>query len=807
MSTNARSRFPFILLLAIFATLLWNFAGAEDYARAPRKDNGKRIAPQAYIHHPPSSSLDDIYTSPNTPFDMQDGPDGLTIDSIVITDDITIEDVDVKVDITHNWVRDITLVLKHVSTEGLTDSVMLTDQYPYGFAHDMTQTWFADEAGYWILQARPPMAGTYRPIGALSKFNGRNAAGTWYMEFRDRWAVDTGRVNEWALEFNHVNSVSGTIRTAVERTPVPYALVTIVDTVDMIVDTVAVEIDTLTPDTNYITDTTWVIDILDSALARIDGSFAFPRLALDTADFEITHAYTEPLLISGYPITPGSVPNWRLQTDYLFATAHMVQDSLHIPDNGLETRKLTGFDELNPFEIVDVDVVLDVTHPNIGNLRLNLETDNGDKLVDLVNFNDHERGDNLLDCRLDDEAYLTLDEGIPPYAGHWQPTNELSFFDGLTSDSNWTFTIFDKAEQDSGDLYRLDLIVVYREVGGIEGHAYRDSLTGRPLVGASVTILGSDLYACTDQSGKFSFPAVAPGEHTLTFNHKVYKTVEPVVVTVVAGESAPAEVALTSAYGSPLVRQSRPEFEIPDAFYEPDTTTADPNDSIKVVITDTLELVINDTGFLGDLNVSLSIDHAYLGDLRIRLIGTDTTTSAVLVESGNGNHENFVNTIFDDQSCDRWQDDTTGYTGTWLPAERLSVFDSMNVNGTWFLEISDQDTGDFGILHSWSLECFIDPEITESPILDTDDDFTFHGNYPNPFNPSTTFAFDLIRDAQVKLIVYNVLGQQISTLIDAPLVAGIHQVAFDAGALPSGIYFARLSTPHQQNTRKVILIR
>ncbi|RQV96252.1 T9SS C-terminal target domain-containing protein, partial [bacterium] len=87
------------------------------------------------------------------------------------------------------------------------------------------------------------------------------------------------------------------------------------------------------------------------------------------------------------------------------------------------------------------------------------------------------------------------------------------------------------------------------------------------------------------------------------------------------------------------------------------------------------------------------------------------------------------------------------------------------------------------------------------------DDFTFHGNYPNPFNPSTTFSFDLIRDAQVKLVLYNVLGQQVATLLDKPLQVGIHQVAFDANTLPSGVYFARLSTPHQQNTRKIILLK
>ncbi len=79
--------------------------------------------------------------------------------------------------------------------------------------------------------------------------------------------------------------------------------------------------------------------------------------------------------------------------------------------------------------------------------------------------------------------------------------------------------------------------------------------------------------------------------------------------------------------------------------------------------------------------------------------------------------------------------------------------------------------------------------------------------YPNPFNPTTAFTVRLPEAAPVRLAVYDVLGRQVSALIDRVLPAGVHQATFDAAALPSGIYFYRLETSSTAFAGTLMLVK
>jgi len=79
--------------------------------------------------------------------------------------------------------------------------------------------------------------------------------------------------------------------------------------------------------------------------------------------------------------------------------------------------------------------------------------------------------------------------------------------------------------------------------------------------------------------------------------------------------------------------------------------------------------------------------------------------------------------------------------------------------------------------------------------------------YPNPFNSATVFSFSLPHTANVELKVYDVTGRLVQTLSQAKLPAGEHEIKLDAGAWPSGIYFARMQAGAVSKTVKIALIR
>jgi hypothetical protein len=80
-------------------------------------------------------------------------------------------------------------------------------------------------------------------------------------------------------------------------------------------------------------------------------------------------------------------------------------------------------------------------------------------------------------------------------------------------------------------------------------------------------------------------------------------------------------------------------------------------------------------------------------------------------------------------------------------------------------------------------------------------------NYPNPFNPATKFEFRIANRELVTLRVFNVLGKEVATLANEVRPAGTHTIQWDASSLPSGVYFCRIQTEHQTETKKLILTK
>ena len=85
--------------------------------------------------------------------------------------------------------------------------------------------------------------------------------------------------------------------------------------------------------------------------------------------------------------------------------------------------------------------------------------------------------------------------------------------------------------------------------------------------------------------------------------------------------------------------------------------------------------------------------------------------------------------------------------------------------------------------------------------------FSLNQNYPNPFNPSTVIEYSLPSSGNVKLIVYDIRGSQVKTLVSENEIAGAHSVIFDGTGLASGIYFYKLSEGSFQEIKKMMLVK
>jgi hypothetical protein len=87
------------------------------------------------------------------------------------------------------------------------------------------------------------------------------------------------------------------------------------------------------------------------------------------------------------------------------------------------------------------------------------------------------------------------------------------------------------------------------------------------------------------------------------------------------------------------------------------------------------------------------------------------------------------------------------------------------------------------------------------------DKFSLSQNYPNPFNPSTNIKFQIANNKYVLLKVFDVIGREVQTLVNEKLKPGEYEVTFDGSALPSGVYFYKLTAGEFTQTKKLILLK
>lgn len=144
--------------------------------------------------------------------------------------------------------------------------------------------------------------------------------------------------------------------------------------------------------------------------------------------------------------------------------------------------------------------------------------------------------------------------------------------------------------------------------------------------------------------------------------------------------------------------------------------------------------------------------------------------------------------------------DHDGMPDAWELANGLNPNDAtdrnmLNSQGYTMLEVYVNSLVSVGVLG-------VEESSTNLP-----NNFTLYPNYPNPFNPSTTITYAVPQRAFVSLVVYNVLGKEVRTLVREEKPSGTYRILFDGSALSSGIYFARLESAGQLRVQKLVLTK
>jgi len=148
-----------------------------------------------------------------------------------------------------------------------------------------------------------------------------------------------------------------------------------------------------------------------------------------------------------------------------------------------------------------------------------------------------------------------------------------------------------------------------------------------------------------------------------------------------------------SYYTFKTVKNTQPTYTNTTQVPIPDSNTTGASSVISVP----------DDKVISDVNVTVNITHTYDGDLEIHLIAPDNT-DIILSNNRGGSGDNFTDTVFDDEASTAIASGAAPFTGSFIPDQALSTFDTMSGLGDWTLKVIDSAGGDTGTIDSWSIE-------------------------------------------------------------------------------------------------------
>lgn len=401
------------------------------------------------------------------------------------------------------------------------------------------------------------------------------------------------------------------------------------------------------------------------------------------------------------------------------------------------------------FLVFDVAVVIgSLTHTFDGDMQIWVENPTGIRVM--LSDRNGGGGDNFTNTLFSDCGETAIADGTPPFDGMFMPDEQLNSLGGFSAQGNWTLVVYDAAGGDIGTIDQWS-VLLGGEIGpnGDLTGTIRSAANSLPIAGATVSIPNLGESATTNGLGEYTLSNVDAGTHSVLIHAAGYC----------------------------------------------DSTVG------NIVITD---------GGVTTLNVGLRNPTASFSVTSIsQTINPDGQEQSTFTISNNG-------------SCPLQYSitDTSGWlsespnSGNVLPGGQASIsvnFDAAGLPaGTYTSRIS--------VTHNANGSPYQIP-VTLDVILAADDPskllpttFALNGNFPNPFNSSTEISFDVPKAALLTLTLYNIIGQEVVTLVNQTVDAGRHTVSWDgkdARGLDSGtgIYLVRMTADGQSFTGKLMLLR
>ena len=366
-----------------------------------------------------------MFTANDTPIVITTSG-GVTYTSVInILDDLTLEDVNVKINIDHSWDSDLDISLQSPAgtvVELTTDNGGSGDNY--------TDTVFDDAAATSILSGSAPFTDTYQPEGSLADFNGEMTLGDWTLIVTDDTGGDGGTINLFEIEL----CVIGEFSPDTDGDGV-------IDSEDNCVD--VANADQADLDNDGIGDVC-DDDIDGDSVLNVDDNCP------ETANSDQADGDGDGL---------GDV------CDFECGSFSSNDTPISISTTGGVTYT-SVLNYVGDYTIADINVTIDIDHTWDSDLDISIQSPNG--TIVILSEGNGGSGDNYTNTVFDDDASTSISAGSPPFTGEFQPQGSLADIYGESTLGDWTLIVTDTFAGDGGsiNLFEIEFCVAYSDTDG-----------------------------------------------------------------------------------------------------------------------------------------------------------------------------------------------------------------------------------------------------------------------------------------------------------------------------------------------------